>query len=49
MWLRPWTGRFGASMCAISSAMMICSFSVAPMPPYFFGQCGAIQPLRESV
>src|SRR5580704_4077315 len=29
--------------------MMICSLSVAPMPPYCFGQCGATQPLWESV
>src|SRR6202030_2563911 len=36
-------------MRASSSVMMICSFSVAPMPPYALGQCGAIQPLRDSV
>src|SRR5580658_3754366 len=29
--------------------MMICSFKVAPMPPYALGQCGAIQPFPDSV
>src|ERR1700730_17157665 len=36
-------------MRASSSVMTICSFSVAPIPPYWVGQWGAIQPLRESV
>src|SRR5689334_11903133 len=34
-------------MRASSSVIMICWFSVAPMPPYCLGQCGAIQPLRD--
>src|SRR4051812_22623872 len=49
MWLSPCTGRCGAPIRASSSVMMICSFKVAPMPPYCFGQCGAIQPLRERI
>src|SRR5436190_18437258 len=36
-------------MRAISSVMISCSLSVAPIPPYCLGQCGAIQPLRERV
>src|SRR5215471_19221076 len=36
-------------MRASSSVMMICSLSVAPIPPYCLGQCGATQPLRERV
>src|SRR6516165_7285452 len=36
-------------MRAISSGMMSCSLSVAPILPYCLGQWGAIQPLRESV
>src|SRR5262245_19773777 len=48
MWLRPCTGKGGAPIRANSSVMMICSLRVAPMPPYCLGQCGAIQPLRDS-
>ena len=49
MWCSPCAGRCGAPTRASSSVMMICSLSVAPMPPCSFGQCGAIQPLCDSV
>src|SRR5262245_35686408 len=49
MWLSPCTGRCGAPMRASSSVMMICSLRLAPIPPYCLGQCGAIQPLRDTV
>src|SRR5215475_4035838 len=35
-------------MRASFSVMMICWPGVAPVPPYTFGQSGAIQPWRES-